>query len=663
MSRMSIVNRHFPTLVLALFALPFPQRAETLTSPNGQLVLTIEAAPNGATPPAAPLLYQVSFRGKLLIERSALRLEFEGQRPLGPDVRAVAAKPSAFDSTYRLITGKASEVRDHHNALRVDLEEVGGLARKFSIEARAYDDAISFRYVVPEQPNMRAYRLTKEVTEFRIAKDATTYSLLLPNFHSMYESEFVKLPISAFSNQGGVASKVLIGLPDLMEVPGVGWLGIAEADLRGNSSMYLTNPSGSWLGHYLESVLAPSDEGPSVIVKSSLPHHSAWRVLLIGDDPGRLVESNVLTSLNPESEVADTSWIRAGKASWDWWSGSLGPDGKHAYTTENMKYYVDFAAKSGFEYMLVDAGWSDRDITKMNGKVDIPELVRYAAQKNVKIWIWLYYGSVDAQLEEAFPLFEKWGVAGVKIDFIERDDQRGIDFYYRIAKAAADHHLMVDFHGATKPSGIERTLPNVLGYEAVLGMEQSKAGMRDNPDHHVTLPFTRMLAGPIDYTPGSFHNVTREDFIARMESPMTMGTRAHQLAMYAVYEAAFQMVSDSPQSYENQPAFQFIRDVPAAWDETHVLDGKPGEFVTIARRHGKDWFLGSMTNWDSRNLDLALGFLGSGSYVATIYADAEGAAKNPTNVCIERQTVTRASHLQAVLAPGGGVAVKFSPAP
>jgi alpha-glucosidase len=663
MSRMPFIKRSALLLFLSVGAFHSSASAQTVSSPDGRLVLTIEAAPNRATPEASPLTYQAAFRGKLLIERSALRLEFEGQRTLGSDVRVIGSAPSTGDDTYRLISGKASDVRNRYNALRVDLEEVGGLTRKFSIEARAYNDAVAFRYLVPQQQNLRDYRLTKEATEFRIAKDATTYSLLLPNFHSMYESEFVKLPISAFSNQGGVASKVLIGLPTLMEVPGVGWMAIAEADLRGNSSMYLSNPSGSWLGHYFESVLAPSDEDPTVIVKSSLPHHSAWRVLLVGDEPGRLIESNVITSLNPPNEVADTSWIHAGKSSWDWWSGSLGPDGKHAYTTENMKYYVDFAAISGFEYMLVDAGWSDRDITKINGKVDVPELVNYARTKNVKIWIWLHYGSVDAQLEEAFLLFEKWGVAGVKIDFIERDDQRGIDFYYRVAKAGADHHLMVDFHGATKPSGIERTFPNVLGYEAVLGMEQSKAGMRDNPEHHVTLPFTRMLVGAIDYTPGSFHNVTRENFMPRMESPMTMGTRAHQLAMYAVYQAGFQMVSDSPQSYEGQPAFQFIRDVPAAWDETRVLSGKPGQFVTIARRRGEDWFLGSMTNWDTRSLDLPLDFLGNRNYVATIYADADDADKNPVNVRIEEKTVTRISHLQTKLASGGGLAVRFTPAP
>ncbi|MGA7313117.1 MAG: glycoside hydrolase family 97 protein [Silvibacterium sp.] len=634
---------------------------ETLSSPDGRLVLLIETSANTTNPQEAQLVYRVTFRGKPLVEQSALRLELEGQHPLGTDVRIVKATPSSVDETYRLLTGKASEVRNHYNALRVDLEEPTGLHRKLAIEARVYDDAVAFRYVIPDQNSIRSFRLTKESTEFRIAKDATTYSLILPNFRSMYESEFVKLPISAFSNQGGVPSKVLIGLPTLMEVPGVAWMAITEADLQGNSSMYLTNPSASWAGHWFESVLAPAEEDPDVIVKGTLPHHSAWRVLLIGDDPGRLVESNVITSLSPESELADTSWIHAGRASWDWWSGSLGADDKPAYNIETMKHYVDFAAQSGFEYMLVDAGWSDRDITKMNGKVDVPELVRYAAAKNVKIWIWLYYGGVDAQMEEAFPLYEKWGVAGVKIDFIERDDQRGIDFYYRVAKSAAEHHLMVDFHGATKPSGLERTFPNVLGYEGVLGMEQSKAGSRDNPDHHTTLPFTRMLAGPMDYTPGSFHNVTREEFVPRMISPETMGTRAHQLAMYAVYQAAIQMVSDSPKAYEGVPAFEFIRNAPATWDETRVLNGRPGEFVTIARRHGRDWFLGSLTNWDARQLDLPLDFLSAGDYTATIYSDAPDADKQPENVRVEQKMVTRASHLDAKLAPGGGYAVRFVP--
>src|SRR6266481_1746818 len=493
--------------IFLFLALGSPANAVTVSSPDGRLVLTIEATTDGTNPPTPRLVYKVSFRGKQLIEASALRLDLEGQHPLGDNVHIVNSASTSEDHAYTLVTGKASQVRDHYNALRVELGEPGGTDRRLTIEARAYDDAVAFRYLVPEQNTISDFRLIKEETEFRIAKDATAYALVLPNFRSGYESEYIKLPISAFSNQGGVASKVLIGLPLLMEVPGVAWMGITEANLRDYSSMYLMNPSGSWTGHWFESVLAPSIEDPDVIVKGTLPHYSAWRVLLVGDEPGRLVESNVITSLNPESEIADTSWIHAGRASWDWWNGSLGPDGKQSYSTETMKYYVDFASKSGFEYMLVDAGWSDRkDITKLNGSVDVPELVRYGKEKGVKVWIWLLANQAERQMDEAFPLYEKWGVAGLKIDFILRDDQHGMNFYYRAAKNAAEHHLMLDFHGATKPSGIERTYPNILSYEAVLGMENSKVGTRDNPEYHTTIPFTRMLAGPMDQTPGAFDN-------------------------------------------------------------------------------------------------------------------------------------------------------------
>lgn len=637
----------------------------TLQSPDGSLVISFETFQNKQPSPAAgQLVYSVTYKGKPLIEPSTLQLDLEGARPLGADVRIVSATPSSADETYRLVTGKANTARNHYNALRLSVAENQGLERQLVIEARAFDDAVAFRYVVPDQPQLREFRLAREATEFRISKDATTYALELPNYRSMYESEFVKLPISAFSNQGGVASKVLIGLPLLMRVPGVAWMAITEADLRDYSSMYLVNPSGSWTGHWFESRLAPGSDDPELAVIGTLPHHSAWRVILAGDEPGRILESNVITSLNPPSAFQDTSWIHPGRASWDWWNGSVGADGKPAYTTATMKYYVDFAAQSGFEYMLVDAGWyAGNDITKMNGRVDIPELVKYAAAKNVRIWIWLSYRGVDAQMDEAFPLYEKWGVAGMKIDFIERDDQRGINFYYRVAQKAAEHHLMVDFHGATKPTGLERTYPNVLGYEAVLGMEQSKAGNRDNPDSHLTLPFTRMIAGPMDYTPGGFENVTRDDFTPRELRPMVMGTRAHQLAMYAVYQASFQMVSDAPRAYKDQPSFEFIKNAPASWDETRVLNGEPAEYITIARRHGNEWFLGSMTNWTPRDLDLALTFLGSGKYTAEIYADADDAAQYPKNVSIQKKVVDRNGHLKVHLAPGGGLAVRFIPAP
>jgi alpha-glucosidase len=646
----------YAALCLLFPAVLAAQSPAVLKSPDGNLVVTFRTPAS-----AGPLSYAVTFRGKPLIDDSVLRLELEGQRPLGAEVRIARQTPSTVDETYRLVTGKASTVRNHYNALRLDLEENGENARNLSIEARAYDDAAAFRYVVPEQRPLREFRLKKEATEFRISKDAITYALVLPNYRTMYESEYIKLNASAFANKNGLSNRVLIGLPLLMNVPGVAWMAITEADLRDYSSMYLVNPSPEWGGHWFESQLAPGDD-PEAVVSGALPHHSAWRVLMVGDEPGRLIESNVITSLNPESVIKDTSWIRPGLTAWDWWSGSIGRDGKPAYTTETMKYYVDFAAKSGFPYMLIDAGWSAPwDITKMNGKVDVPEVVRYAASKNVKVWIWLAYVDVDSQMEQAFSLYEKWGVAGLKIDFVERDDQRGIDFYYRAAQYAAEHHLMLDFHGATKPTGLERTYPNVLGYEAVLGMEQSKAGMRDNPDHRVTIPFTRMLAGPMDYTPGGFENVTEADFTARHVRPVVMGTRAQQLAMYVVYQAPFQMVSDTPKAYEDQPSFGFIQHAPASWDETRVLDGEPAEYITMARRKGDEWFLGSMTNWNAREIEVPLTFLGTGKYAAEIYADADDARQYPKNVSIQRKTVDSSMHLQANLAPGGGYAVRFVP--
>jgi alpha-glucosidase len=652
------------TLLITCLAAVHGQSSDSavVKSPDGELTATFETVVNAQTASPGKLVYSVTFHGKPLVDRSTLSLELQGQTALGAQVQIASATPSSADNTYQLVTGKTSTVRDHYNALRLDLVETGRSQRKLTIEARAYNDAIAFRYVLPDQNTVREFRLKSEDTEFRISKDPITYALILPHYRTMYEAEYIRLPGSAFAGPNGLsAGKVLIGLPYLMQVPGVGWMAITEANLRDYSSMYLMNASTGWGGADFMCQLAPGDD-PDVVVEGSLPHHSAWRVILVGDTPGKLAESNVITSLNPPSEIQDTSWIHGGLTAWDWWSGSVGPDGKSAFTTATMKYYVDFAAKSGFPYMLIDAGWSvPGDITKMNGKVDVPEVVRYAASKNVKVWIWMNYRETDAQMEEAFPLYEKWGVAGLKIDFVERDDQHGIDFYYRAAKEAAAHHLMVDFHGATKPTGIERTYPNILGYEAVLGMEQNKGNARDNPEHRTTLPFTRMLAGRMDYTPGGFENVTPEKFVTRSLRPMVMGTRAAQLAMYVVYEAPFQMVSDTPKAYEDQPSFDFVKHAPTTWDETRVLNGQPGEFITMVRRKGDEWFLGSMTNSSPRELEVPLSFLGSGRYTAEVYADPSDAAQYPKNVSIQKKVVTRSSELKIVLAPGGGDAVRFVP--
>jgi alpha-glucosidase len=650
-------------LSTALFLVPvtplLSQAALSVTSPDGRIKMTFGLKAGAKN--SGALEYSVLFNGKSVVNESALGLGLEGGPSLGSDVRIDGAMPSSGIDDYSLRNTKTSKVHDAYNTLLIHTVESSGANRKLDVEARAYNDGIAFRYRVPEQSHLSDFKLKTEETEFRFAEDDTAWVLALPNYRSSYESEYVRLNLSSLSNQGGVSSHFLIGTPILLHQPGVAWISLMESDLETNSAMYLTNPSGSWAGHLLTVKLSPRWDDPTFAVLGTLPHHSAWRVLGIADSPGKLIESNLLTNLNPPSRIADTSWIQGGKASWNWWVDNISKTGRSGFTTEVMKEYIDFSAANGLPYFMLDAGWSKRDdITQLNGKIDIPELVRYGAAKNVKVWIWLYSGAVMKQMREAFPLYQKWGVAGLKIDFVNRDDQEGIQFYYDVAKLAAEHHLMVDFHGCRTPWGLLRTYPNVLSYEAVVGLENNKVGRRDSPVDRTTFASTRLLAGPMDFTPGAFDNVTEDAFVARNEAPMAMGTRAQQLALYVIYETPFPMLSDSPRNYENQPGFQFLKKVPVEWDETRVLLSTPGEDTVIARRHKDDWYLGAMTNWQSRTLDVPLTFLGKGIYTAEMYEDGADAATQPKHLRISTKSVSSKSNLSLQLAPGGGAAIHFS---
>jgi alpha-glucosidase len=656
-----------------LVALPFvasAQQSNTLTSPDGKIVMSFSISPSKSLSAGAAgrLQYEVTYKGKPLLDKSALGLDLDDKTPLGLNVVITAAKPGSGADEYPLLFTKVSHVHDAYNSLTLTVTEStegqrrGG--RELIVESRAYNSGIAFRYVLPQQDSISNLHLRGEDTEFRFNQDDPAWVLALPNYRSSYESEYVRYNLSALSNQGGVSSKFLIGMPVLLHQPGVAWLSLMEADLEGNSSAYVTNPTGSWAGHMFSVKLSPRWDDPSYAVVGNLPHHSAWRVLGVADEPGQLIENNLQTDLSPESRVKDTSWIKPGKASWNWWVDNVnknGESGNSQFTTETMKYYVDFAAESGFPYFFLDAGWSARDITQMNGRVDIPELVRYAATKKVKVWIWLHSESVMKQMDEAFPVYEKWGVAGLKIDFINRDDQEGIQFYYDVARKAAEHHLMIDFHGAHTPWGLMRAYPNVMSYEAILGLENNKEGRRDSPVDRAVFAWTRLLTGPMDFTAGAFDNQTEDSFVARNAAPQVMGTRAQQLALYVVYENPVPMVSDSPQNYKGdaEGAFQFLKDVPTTWDETHVVGGEVGEYSTIVRRHGKEWYLGSMTNWTSRSFSVPLKFLGPGNYIAEMYEDGADAATQPKHVHVHKETVNSGTVLKMQLAPGGGAAIRF----
>jgi alpha-glucosidase len=292
-------------------------------------------------------------------------------------------------------------------------------------------------------------------------------------------------------------------------------------------------------------------------------------------------------------------------------------------------------------------------------EVDVPDIIAYGKQKGVKVLLWLYWGAIDKQMDAALDLYSKWGAAGIKVDFMNRDDQEMVNFYERLARKTAEHHLVLDYHGAFKPTGLRRTYPNLLTREGVMGMEYSKWSTRTTPEHDVTLPFTRMLAGPMDYTPGCFNNANREQFKARNVDPMCQGTRAHQLAMYVVFESPLSMVSDYPEIFENKPETEFLEKVPTVWDETKVLNGEPAKYVTIARRKGGDWFLGAMTDWDPRDLEIPLSFLGAGEFDTKIFADGTDADTVPTHVSISTKQAKAGDKITIHLAPGGGAAIIF----
>lgn len=636
-------------------------------SPNGQIVFQLSDAPEvGSTKPANDgIHYSVQFRGKRLMDESMLGLKLQGQPTLGPGMRHVNVRTSQQDETYTIPVGKTSSVRDHFNATLVDFED--GSGRKLSIEIRSYDDGAAFRYIVPAQPNLNRVRVEHELTEFTFAKDATLYPLVVDGFQSSYEDDYQMRPVS------GIHHDWLIALPLLAEVPGSGWIGVTEANIENYAGMYLRKADARF---GLRAELSPRIDLQGIAVEADAPVTTPWRVLMIGEEPGRLIESNIVLNLNPPSKILDTSWIRAGKSAWDWWSGEAAPSmsTKPGMNTATMRHYIDFASASGFAYMLIDAGWAQAnrkgpddyaavaDITKVDPNVDMPELLRYAKEKHVAIWLWSHWTSVDKYMEQAFPLFEKWGVAGVKIDFMQRDDQQMVAWYRHVAELAAEHHLMLDFHGAFKPDGLRRTWPNVATREGVMGKEYLKWSARTSAVHNTTLPFTRMLAGPLDYTPGAFGNVTRGEFVARDKEPMAPNTRAHELALYVVLESPLEMVSDYPEHYEGQHDFEFIRQVPATWDEVRVIAGRPMENITIARRSGKDWYVGSITNYEARTVKVPLDFLGEGKYVAEIYADAADAGTNATHTEFSRDAVDRATVLEVRMVPGGGNAIWIHPA-
>jgi alpha-glucosidase len=459
-----------------------------------------------------------------------------------------------------------------------------------------------------------------------------------------------------------LTEKTVAGLPFLMKYSDSCWVAITEAHIDNFSAFYI---GGAGEKNSLTTKLAPlpGEKEEGVKVRFADDIETPWRVVMIGNSPGALIESELIQNLNPPCAIADPSWIKPGISAWDhWWSGEVKME------MPVIKEYIDFASEMGWPYMLVDWQWygpfnkAEADICRSVPQINIPEILSYAKSKNVRIWFWLYSTDVNRNdaYKKAFPLYREWGVAGVKIDFMDRDDQEMVNWYREIIRCAADNHLLVDFHGAYKPDGIIRTWPNMITREGVMGNEYYKFGNRMSPEHNVKLAYTRMLAGQMDYTPGGFNNVTAEEF--KLQTPaLVANTRAAELAKFVVYESPVTVMCEHPKYVLGQPGSDFLKIVPTVWDNIRFLSGTPDSYVAIAKQSGGDWFIGVLNNSAEREISLKLDFLPEGEYELEAWEDAKDAGKNPKNIKKTTKKIKAGKVVKIKTTKAGGYVAHIKP--
>ncbi|USX23648.1 glycoside hydrolase family 97 protein [Oxalobacteraceae bacterium OTU3REALA1] len=613
-----------------------------ITSPNGASVIKIER--DGSR-------FSISRAGETVIADSPLGLELDG----APEFAVLALEKQenvSIDRTIPLVATKASKARDRYRGATLVFREHAPEGRRLFIDVRAYDDGVAFRYRIDGNEEVR---LRGERTAFVPAGDPACLVTVAQGAH---EEPFDRLKVSQLRD--GVAYDV----PMVCTAPsGRTTYAITQANLNGYTGASLWREGG---GLRVKLSAPPKRPVPAVVSPAGLT--TAWRVVMLGDRPGDLIASNLIGNLNPAPQ-GDFSWVKPGKAAWDWWSGPL--VGMKP-SMDNYKRFIDFAADAGLPYYLIDAGWASgpggccdalpgTDITRAADGIDMPALVRYAADKGVGLMLWAHWDHVAPRIDEVLDTYARWGIKGVKIDFMNRDDQDVVDFYQRVAAATAKRHLLLDMHGAYVSAGLQRTYPNFITQEGVLGAEWDKMTDKVTPRHNLMLPYTRMLAGPIDYTPGGFRNGSPATFKVREVLPMTQSTRGQALAMYVVYESPLQMVSDAPEAYRDAAGFDFVKRVPTAWDETRYLSGEPGRDIVLARRQGASWYLGAMTadeaNGGGGVQRVPLRFLGAGKYRATIWEDGA----TPNDVTRVEREVGAGDVLTLKLASAGGAAVVLEP--
>jgi alpha-glucosidase len=653
-------------LLLIAPALAAAPRNYQLSSPDGKLTLDVQAAPE--------ISYQLACEGTPVMAPSTLSVQLADGTAYDGAVRFEKALRRSVDGSFEARVYKRAVVPEKYNELTLRY-------RTFDVVFRAYDAGIAWRFV---SRSKKDFIVRDEQAEFRFAEDVEAMVPYVkpdsprdPFMHG-FEAYYDIHPLSAWKE----AQKSMLPVSFKMAN---GWrINVTESDLLDYPGMYLRHLGGTALGglfppypklieqdgyNKLQGVVRTTED---YIAKQPAGASLPWRIVAVARKDSQLLDSDLVYELSRPAADIDWSWVKPGKVAWDWWNdwNIHGVDFRAGINTQTYKYYIDFAAAHGIEYVILDEGWAvnlQADLFQIIPEIDLPEIVNYANSKGVGIILWAGYYAMDRDVEGICKYYSEMGVKGFKVDFMNRDDQLMVDFYTRVAETAARYHLLVDFHGAYKPCGLQRPYPNVINHEGVAGLEQMKWAQQsvDQVTYDVQIPYIRMFAGPMDYTQGAMRNATRRNYRPVNSEPMSQGTRCRQLAEYVIFEAPLTMLCDAPTSYLAEPeCLKWMAAVPTVWDQTVALDGVIGDYAAIARSKGGAWYVGAMTDWDARDLDLDLSaFLPAGTYQVEIFRDGPNADRTARDYVHEYKTVTVSASQHTLpihMAPGGGWTARFT---
>ena len=635
------------------------QKQYSLTSPDGKLKTNITTGKQ--------LTYDITFHNQQVLEASPLSMTLDNGEVWGENDKVSKVTRKSVNGKISTPLYRANEIVENYNELTLQFKD-------FNVVFRAYDDGIAYRFV---NKGKKPFNVVDELVNYQFPTDATaSVPYVKPRkgvnkYANSFENYYANVPLSKVDQEKLVFLPVVVSLDNNVKV------GITEVDLENYPGLYLIGQGNTQLLGDFAPFPKKQEQGghnnlqmnvievENYIAKVNKPRKFPWRVAIVTDEDKELASSHLSYLLAEPSRLEDISWIKPGKIAWDWWN-AWNLDGVNFETGVNndtYKAYIDFASKNGIEYVILDEGWAvnlKADLMQVVPEINLEELIAYANKKNVGLVLWAGYHAFNRDMENVCRHYAEMGIKGFKVDFMDRDDQEMTEFNYRAAQITAKYKLLLDLHGMYKPAGLNRTYPNAINFEGVNGLEQMK--WEENPtaqvEYDVMIPFIRQVAGPMDYTQGAMRNAAKGNYYPCYEEPMSQGTRCRQLALYMVLDSPFNMLCDTPSNYEREKeCTDFISAVPTVWDETIVLDGKMGEYIITARRQGNTWYIGGITNWDARDLEVDLSFLGDKTYSGKLFKDGVNAHRIGRDYQSEAIQAKKGDKVKIHLAPGGGFAL------